>query len=263
MADLTDPPPPSHPDALRQAAEVLRPLARYHRLEVRGLDRLPAGPALLVGNHNSGAGVTDALFLLPLYERLGFDVPVHVLAHDFLFELPGFPWLAERLGVLRAGREAALRALRAGRRVLVFPGSDKDSMRPWAARRSVIFDGRTGFARLAMEAGVPIVPVASAGAHETWIVLTQGRRMAERVGLQRRLRWSSLPVALSLPWGLTVGPFSYLPYLPLPAKVTVELGAPLDPGDFEDPAALAEAALHALQAQLTALYAERRWPVLG
>jgi hypothetical protein len=40
------------------------------------------------------------------------------------------------------------------------------------------FVGRQGYARLAMETGAPIVPLVTAGAHESFMVLGQGRRIA-------------------------------------------------------------------------------------
>ncbi|MCA9516192.1 MAG: hypothetical protein KC635_14715, partial [Myxococcales bacterium] len=32
---------------------------RWHRYEVRGLERVPEGPAILVGNHNGGVSAID------------------------------------------------------------------------------------------------------------------------------------------------------------------------------------------------------------
>src|SRR5438128_8347758 len=90
------------PVSARKAAGLFARLARYHRLEVRGLDHIPPGAALLVGNHNGGFSPVDGLFLVPYYERHGFDDPVHVLAHDILFRPPGMGrWLA-RFGIIPA-----------------------------------------------------------------------------------------------------------------------------------------------------------------
>ena len=58
-------------------------LARYHRLEVRGLDNIPLdGPALLVGNHNGGLNPVDGLWLVHYYRSCGYDRPIYILAHD-------------------------------------------------------------------------------------------------------------------------------------------------------------------------------------
>lgn len=259
---------PHDPRAIARTLRLLEPLARYHRLEVRGLEGLRPGPALLVGNHNSGAGLADALFLLRVYERFGLDEPIHVLAHQALFDLPGGKTLLSSLGVLPASPENARRALDAGRKVLVFPGTDFDSMRPYRDRKRVIFAGHKGFARLALGASVPIVPIVNAGAHETFIVLTQGRKLAEALGIPALIRWHSMPITFALPWGITMGPASYLPYWPLPTKVTVEIRPPLDPKAIGEHAsepieAIYDAVLADMQHTLTRLYAERRFPIVG
>ena len=41
----------------------------------------------------------------------------------------------------------------------------------YSERAKVDFFGRQGFLRLALKAGVPIVPLASVGAHETYVIL--------------------------------------------------------------------------------------------
>ncbi|MBK8695828.1 MAG: hypothetical protein IPN17_27080 [Deltaproteobacteria bacterium] len=87
--------------------------------------------------------------------------------------------------------------LRAGAKVLVFPGGDADSLRPWSARRELRFEGRQGYARLAMETGAPIVPVVTAGAHESFVVLRQGLGLARAVGVTKWLRFRSFPVTLA------------------------------------------------------------------
>ena len=57
-----------------------------------------------------------------------------------------------------------------------------------------------GFVRQAIRSGVPIVPVATVGGHDTVFVLSEGRWLAnglDRVsGLKRKLRGSQLPIVL-------------------------------------------------------------------
>jgi len=88
-----------------------------------------------------------------------------------------------------------------------------------------------------------VVPVAHAGAHQTLMVLSDGRRFARAVGLPRFFRAEIWPVHLSLPWGLAVGPW---PHIPLPAKMSYRLSAPIDPRRFGDPGE--EPSLDAVQA---------------
>lgn len=261
-------PPPADAAALRWAVGLFERLCRYHRLEVRGLERMPKGPALLVGNHNAGLNPADGLFLVHYYRQFGYDDPVYCLAHDALFSVPGLARRLSEVGVVRARRRDAHRLLEAGRKVLVFPGGDVENMRPFRERKRVNLAGRTGFVQLARRTGVPIVPVVSAGGHENLIVLTQGKQLARRLGLDR-IKVHSMPVLLALPWGLVWGPKLVLPYFPLPSKITVQIGDPIPSVDPTAQTAAAErmavyTRVHdQMQSTLDALYEERRWPIFG
>ncbi|MCZ7687664.1 MAG: hypothetical protein M5U28_56555 [Sandaracinaceae bacterium] len=114
---------------------------------------------------------------------------------------------------------------RKARRCSVYPGGDLDSMRPFRDRDRVVFGPRRGYVRLALRAGVPIVPVVAAGAHATSLVLTDGRALARALGLQRALRLEVCPVTVSVPWGLVVGITP--PYVPMPTRILVEVMEPI------------------------------------
>src|SRR5690606_16269667 len=112
--------------------------------------------------------------------------------------------------------------------LLVMPGGDLDTWRPFTKRYQVCFAGRTGYARLALRAGVPIAPVVNAGAHHTLIVLTDGRKLAEKLRLPELARASIWPVHLSMPWGLALGPW---PHLPPPVKLRYRFAPAIRPED--------------------------------
>lgn len=238
-------------------------LARYHRLDVRGVSRIPEGPAVLVGNHNGGLNPVDGLFLIDYYRRRGYDDPIYILGHDVLFAHPKVARVLHSVGIVRANPGMAHAVLEAGHKLLVFPGGDIENLRPFAQRRQIVLAGRKGFARMAQAHDVPVVPVVSAGSHETLVVLRQGRRIANALRLPRWARIHSLPIMFALPWGVLAGPTCALPYLPLPAKVTVEVGEPVCSGAFDDAAGLYHHTASAMQGILDHLYAERSLPVLG
>lgn len=198
----------------------------WFRVDVRGIERVPPSPVMVVSNHSGGTIIPDVWgFLWFWYRHFGTGRPLHPSGHDLLFAHEKLGrWFARR-GVLHARPDIARDVLtRRGRDLMVMPGGDRDTWRPYSRRYQVEFAGRTGYARLALRARVPIVPVAHAGAHETLIVLSDGHRFAHAVGLHALARADIFPVHLSLPWGLAVGPW---PHIPVPATLRYRLGEPI------------------------------------
>lgn len=202
---------------------------RYFRVSVRGFERVPPAPVMMVSNHSGGTTVLDAWgFGWAWYRHFGTSRPIHPAAHEIILgnALTG-PYFA-KLGVIRADRRTAMRTLAAGHDLLVMPGGDVDVWRPFKDRYRVCFAGRKGYAALALAAGVPIVPLANAGAHESLLVITTGKRIAEALRLPRIARAHIWPIHLSLPWGLAVGPW---PHLPLPVHLRYRIGPPVHPSE--------------------------------
>src|SRR3954447_3145950 len=170
------------PGLARQIAARVGPLIkRYFRAEVRGLESMPAtGGALVVSNHSGGMLTPDVLIFAPeFYRHFGYDRPLYTLAHYGVFIGPLAGGL-RRAGVIKASRDNAATALNSGAVVLVFPGGDYDSYRPTFEQTAIDFNGRTGYVRTALEAGVPLVPTVSIGAQETQLFLTRGNWLAKR-----------------------------------------------------------------------------------
>jgi 1-acyl-sn-glycerol-3-phosphate acyltransferase len=255
------------PDYIRRSLPLTWPLiAAWFRPDIRGIRRIPAhGPVLLVGNHSGGNVALDTLALtLGFYRHFGVERPFFQLAHHLVMRAP---WLSllRRYGMIEASWEHARAALDAGAVVLVYPGGDWEAHRPsWHGHR-VEFAGREGFVRLALAAGLPIVPVVSIGGQETALFLTRGERVARMLGLDRRFRLKVLPVSLALPWGLDVGDF--LGHIALPAKVTIQVLDPIDLnerfGSDPDVDVVYRSVTELMQRTLDQLAAERRFPVIG
>jgi 1-acyl-sn-glycerol-3-phosphate acyltransferase len=85
--------------------------------------------------------------------------------------------------------------------------------------------GRSGFVKMAIRAGVPIVPIATIGGGDAMPVLIRGDRPSQMLRLDKLLRLKVFPVALSLPWGVTP---AALPQFPLPAKIRTRLMPAVD-----------------------------------
>jgi len=247
------------PDYIRRSLPLTWPLiSAWFRPDIRGLERIPVrGPALMVA--------PDTLaFTLAFYRRFGAERPFFQLAHHLVMRAP---WLSllRKYGTIEATSENAQAAVRAGAAVLVYPGGDWEAHRPsWHARR-IEFAGREGFARLALAAQVPIVPVVSIGGQETALFLTRGEGIARALRLDRRFRLKVFPVSLALPWGLDVG--DLLGHIALPAKITVEVLEPIDVrkrfGPNPDVDTVYSQITGQMQETLDRLAAQRRWPLIG
>jgi 1-acyl-sn-glycerol-3-phosphate acyltransferase len=210
---------------VKMAASMLEPvLERWFDPEVQGLENIPQGPALLVSNHSGGFVTPDSWILSTAIERKRGveDVPV-ALVHDKVIGTPVIGYVLRHIGGVPASAGGAHRVFTDGRKVLVYPGGDLDVFRPWHKRNKVIFSKRRGYIRLALRERVPIVPVVAAGSHDGWLVLTDGRWLANRLNTHRWLRTDVLPITLSVPWGINPG----LPYLPLPTRVLVRVLPPM------------------------------------
>lgn len=237
---------------------------RYFRSEVRGLDKLPDGGALLVSNHSGGYFAMDVpVFATDLFESFGPGRPFYVLAHDVIFQGP----IAEplkRAGIIPASRDNAHDALTKGGAVMVFPGGDYDVFRPANRANTIDFGGRTGYVRTALEAGVPIVPSVSIGGQESQLFLSRGQWLAEKIGLKKLTRSEVIPITVGIPFGLSV----MLPLnLPLPTKIVAEVLEPIDVaaqfGPDPDPREVDEYVRSVMQTALNALAQRRRLPIIG
>jgi 1-acyl-sn-glycerol-3-phosphate acyltransferase len=255
------------PDYIRESLPRLWLLASlYFRAEVRGLGNVPEeGPVLLVGNHSGGNLTPDTgVFTLAFSTYFGVERPFYQLAHNLVLSMPGLSFL-RKYGTVAASHENARKALEAGAAVLVYPGGDYEVHRPsWEGDR-VDFGGRKGFLRLALDAGVPIVPVVSIGGQETSLFLSRGERLAKGLRLDKLFRLKVLPISIALPWVINVGDMAG--HLPLPAKITVEALPPIDLrrefGADPDLDEVYDHLVRQMQETLDALAAERRFPVIG
>jgi 1-acyl-sn-glycerol-3-phosphate acyltransferase len=254
------------PDYIRRVLPVWRAvMGSYFRGEVRGLDNIPdEGPSLLVGNHSGGTMIADTFVLAgEFYAHFGPERRFHQLAHDIAARVPATG--ISRWGTVAASPDNARKAFDKGAPVLVYPGGDYETFRPtWHSDR-IEFGGRTGFVKLALERGVPIVPVVAVGGQETALFVTRGERAAKATGWADLTRIKVLPVAFAPPFGVSL--LDLPGRLPLPAKITVEVLPPIDLvdrfGTNPDHEQVYEEVTGEMQETLSELQKERAVPVVG
>jgi 1-acyl-sn-glycerol-3-phosphate acyltransferase len=214
---------------------------RYWRVEISGVERLPeVGPCLLVANR-SGLLPYDGLMLAHGIERAHpRQVRPCFLVADWLITLPFVqPYLA-RLGGVRACRENAERLLESGRWVIAFPEGVRGAAKVFRERYRLKRFGRGGVVRVALEMGVPLVPVGIVGAEEAHPILFKEHAVARALGLP------FLPVTPTFP---LMGP---LGALPLPTKWIIRIGKPVALEHMEPDAADDELLIARLTEELRA-----------
>jgi 1-acyl-sn-glycerol-3-phosphate acyltransferase len=256
------------PSYIRTTLPALRAMSRvYFRAEVRDLSNIPAeGPVLLVGNHSGGTLIADTFVFAPgFYDHFGPLRRFHQLAHDLVFKIPGARASLSRYGTVPASPENMARALQRDAALLVYPGGDHETYRPTWESAKIDFAGRTGFARLAIEHGVPIVPIVAIGGQETALFLGQGRRLARMLRLDSVLRLKVFPAQIAPPFGVTV--LDLPGRIPLPSKIVVRALPKIDVGErlgtSRDPDDAYELVTETMQRALNKLDDERQVPVVG
>jgi 1-acyl-sn-glycerol-3-phosphate acyltransferase len=147
--------PPRYGQHYALGRVVVRPILKFPaRVHQPGIDRFLDGPAIIAANHISF--LDSALLLATLPRQIQFVGKAEYLDDWKTKHL--FPALG-MIAINRAGGAASNTALDAARRVLeegglfgVFPEGTR-------SRNGLLHKGHTGFARLALQTGAPIVPV--------------------------------------------------------------------------------------------------------
>ena len=158
---------PFPPDELRRIAG---PLQRLLSPVAIGLEHVPAkGAVLLTGNHTIFGLLDIPMLGIALLEHTGRLV--RGLGDHNHFAVPIWRDVLARLGVVRGTRENTAALFEQGEAVMVFPGGGREVMKRKGERYKLVWKERIGFARLAIQYGVPIVPFASVGVDDMFEIV--------------------------------------------------------------------------------------------
>jgi 1-acyl-sn-glycerol-3-phosphate acyltransferase len=206
---------------------LLRPLyQRWFRVEVRGVENIPAeGGALVVGNHSGAVALDSLMVALAVHDEHPRNRFLRLLGADLVFRTPFIGEYARKSGATLATPPDVERLLSAGELVGVWPEGFKGVGKPFSERYKLQRFGRGGFVTAALRTRTPIVPCSIVGAEETYPIIGNFPRLARALGLPY------VPVTPTWPW---LGP---LGLVPLPSKWLIEFGDPVPTEDYEDGAA--------------------------
>jgi 1-acyl-sn-glycerol-3-phosphate acyltransferase len=196
-----------NPETLKASlASTLWLYRQYFRVATHGIQNVPNGRALLVGNHSGQIPVDGMLITTAiLLER---DPPrlVRGMVERWAPSLPFVSTFFSRCGQVTGDIHNAKALLESDECVMVFPegvaGSGKTIFNRYELQRF-----GTGFVRLAMETKTPIIPIGVIGCEEMLPSLSKLSPLAKSLGIPY------IPVIPT--------------FLPLPTKVTLRFGEPI------------------------------------
>ena len=165
-----------HLGLVRAVRPLVQALSSFHRTRLDGVRHLPKGAALLVGNHGM-LGYESPLFFERVLAACG-RLPIG-LADRWFFEVPLVRDLLVRLGGTYGSMRNGLRALGRGDLVVCYPGGAREVLKHEHERYRLLWEKSVGFVRLAITAGVPIVPFAAAGVDDAFQIVKHLRGSGE------------------------------------------------------------------------------------
>lgn len=181
----------------------------YFRVKVTGAEHIPSrGRGMLIGNHSGGVAIDGAMVLASCLLELEPPRLAQGMAERFIETIPFASMWASRCGQFTGLPENAERLLRDERLLMVFPEGARGTAKLFHQRDSLVEFG-TGFMRLALETGAPIIPFGVCGAGEAMPTVYNSYRLGRAIGVPY------LPVT---PWLVPV---------PVPAKISIHYGEPM------------------------------------
>jgi 1-acyl-sn-glycerol-3-phosphate acyltransferase len=179
----------------------------YFRVKTEGIDRLPRGRVLLIGNHAGQIAIDAAM--IGVATVLEADPPriVRGMGEYWLPTIPFFNVLMTRVGSVVGTPKNCIDLLAHGEAVIAFPEGVRGMNKAWSQRYKLQQFG-LGFMRLALETGTPIVPVAVVGSEE------QAPSLGSFEPLARLLGMPAFPLVLTP--------------VPLPVRYHIFFGAPME-----------------------------------
>lgn len=194
----------------------------YNNYEMHGIEHIPKeGPGLVVMYH--GLVPLDLWYaLMHFYKetgRLG-----HGLGDNFVFRTPILSDLARAVGAVPGNPDTAKELLKAGELVGVCPGGVKEAISGTKNNYKVLWGKRRGFARLALEAKVPIIPGFTQNVEEMYRAPFADSKLFKKIYDATRL-----PLV----------PIMGMGALPFPVKLTTWMAEPIHPTDQDTEETLA------------------------
>lgn len=214
----------------------------WFRVETYGIENVPSGRVLLIGNHAGQFAYDGAMLSMAMLLEAEPPRLCRGMGEYFLWKVPWMGITASRIGTMVGTPENCVAMLQAGECVMAFPEGARGANKPFRQRYQLQRFG-LGFMRLALQTGTPIVPVGIVGSEE------QQPGLANLTGVAARLGLPSLPITVTSPW---LGPLGVA--MALPVKYHIHFGQPLHfEGEPHEEDAAIEARVEVVKQAMSAL----------
>lgn len=181
----------------------------YFHVSVAGLSNVPPrGRVMLIGNHSGGVAIDATMVTAAMFFELDPPRLAQGMVEKFINRIPFASMIANRTGQLTGLPEHAVRLLEDDRMLLVFPEGAKGTAKLYWERNSLV-DFGTGFMRMAMKTGTPIVPFSFHGGGAAVPTIANSYRLGKLLGVPY------VPIT------------PYLFPVPLPATFEITFGKPM------------------------------------
>lgn len=205
---------------------IVLPLLRtlftsWFRVDVRGIENLPAnGPALVVANHAGVLPFDGLMTSVAVHDKHPARRSLRLLAADMVFDSPLLGQAARKAGHTMACTADAHRLLSKGELTAVFPEGYKGLGKRFKDRYKLQRFGRGGFVSSALQTKAPIVPCSIVGSEEIYPMIGDLRLLARLFGLPY------FPITPLFPLAGPAG------LVPLPSKWHIAFGEPIDTAHY-------------------------------
>ncbi|CAD6215735.1 GSCOCG00000546001-RA-CDS [Cotesia congregata] len=178
----------------------------YYGYEVVGMENIPTDePVLFVYYH--GAVPIDLYYLIAKMVLLRSKI-IHTVADNFLFKVPGFAIICDVMKLIPGTVQTCSQILQEGNMLAIAPGGVYEAQFGDSYYK-LMWKNRMGFAKVAVESKVKVIPFFTRNLREAFRTVSWGRRLWLRI------------------YSLTRFPFAPI-YGGFPVKLVTYIGKPID-----------------------------------
>ncbi|XP_023290647.1 transmembrane protein 68 isoform X2 [Orussus abietinus] len=179
----------------------------WHGYEIVGLEKIPKDEAVLFVYYHGAIPIDLYYFISKVF--LFNSKLIHSVADRFLFKFPGWSIISDVLKVIPGTIQTCSSILKEGNMLAISPGGVYEAQFGDCYYR-LMWKKRVGFAKVALDAKVSIIPIFTKNLREAFRTVSWGRRIWLRI--YAATRFPLMPVYGGFPVKLTTYVGDPIPY---------------------------------------------------